>query len=397
MVDRLRRGRARVELRFDDPSQTPDVGLLLVAELADRLDLVGTLDRHIGPVKQRRRGVGGGALVMALAESMLVGGDFLCDLDTLRADTAGAALRTIACPPAPTTAAGLARRFGPAQLRGIETGLAKVTARAVGLLPAPRRQGLEAVRPTVDLDPTDVEVYGSHKQGVGWTYAGKRCGRPVLVCWAEAGVALAAELLAGNQDARPIAPGLVRRALAALPPGLGRPRVRADSGLFARQVAHAAVAADADFAIAAKRNPAVWRAIHAVPDDAWTPARGMPGAEVAGVAYAPAGWPEGTYAVVRRVRVGAADVSADPRAAGGAPSTLGSCAWPWAGSWTSCTPIRSSSPTSTTTRSAWKPGSVSAPRSRSASKTASWAWHCGTCPLARPRSTRCGCGQRCWR
>src|SRR6266536_1477165 len=289
MVDRLRRGRARVELRFDDPSQTPDVGLLLVAELADRLDLVGTLDRHIGPVKQRRRGVGGGALVMALAESMLVGGDFLCDLDTLRADTAGAALRTIACPPAPTTAAGLARRFGPAQLRGIETGLAKVTARAVGLLPAPRRQGLEAVRPTVDLDPTDVEVYGSHKQGVGWTYAGKRCGRPVLVCWAEAGVALAAELLAGNQDARPIAPGLVRRALAA-------------------------VAADADFAIAAKRNPAVWRAIHAVPDDAWTPARGMPGAEVAGVAYAPAGWPEGTYAVVRRVRVGAAAVSADPRA-----------------------------------------------------------------------------------
>src|SRR6266540_2251392 len=282
MVDRLRRGRARVELRFDDPSQTPDVGLLLVAELADRLDLVGTLDRHIGPVKQRRRGVGGGALVMALAESMLVGGDFLCDLDTLRADTAGAALRTIACPPAPTTAAGLARRFGPAQLRGIETGLAKVTARAVGLLPAPRRQGLEAVRPTVDLDPTDVEVYGSHKQGVGWTYAGKRCGRPVLVCWAEAGGALAAELLAGNQDAR--------------------------------QVAHAAVAADADFAIAAKRNPAVWRAIHAVPDDAWTPARGMPGAEVAGVAYAPAGWPEGTYAVVRRVRVGAADVSADPRA-----------------------------------------------------------------------------------
>src|SRR6266542_1954676 len=278
MVNRLRRGRARVELRFDDPSQTPDVGLLLVAELADRLDLVGTLVRHIGPVKQRRRGVGGGALVMALAESMLVGGDFLCDLDTLRADTAGAALRTIACPPAPTTAAGLARRFGPAQLRGIETGLAKVTARAVGLLPAPRRQGLEAVRPTVDLDPTDVEVYGSHKQGVGWTYAGKRCGRPVLVCWAEAGVALAAELLAGNQDARPIAPGLVRRALAA-------------------------VAADADFAIAAKRNPAVWRAIHAVPDDAWTPARGMPGAEVAGVAYAPAGWPEGTYAVVRRVRV----------------------------------------------------------------------------------------------
>ncbi|HEV8653349.1 MAG TPA: hypothetical protein VG276_29125, partial [Actinomycetes bacterium] len=63
MVSRLRRGRARVELRFDDPSQTPDVGLLLVAELAERLDLVGTLDRHIGAIKQRRRGLGGGGLV----------------------------------------------------------------------------------------------------------------------------------------------------------------------------------------------------------------------------------------------------------------------------------------------------------------------------------------------
>src|SRR6266540_2879727 len=241
MVNSLRRGRGRVELRFDDPTQTPDAGLLLVAELADQLDLVGTLDRHIGPIKQRRRGRSGGELVMALAESMLVGGDFLCDLDSLRADLAGAALSTIACPPAPTTAAGLARRFGPQQLHGIQAGLAAVTARAVELLPAPRRQGLAAVRPTVDLDPTDVQVYGAKKQGVGWNYAGKRCG----------------------------------------------PRVRADSGLFSGAVARAAVAAGADFAIAAKRNAAVWRAIHTVPDDAWRPARGMPGAEVARVAYTP--------------------------------------------------------------------------------------------------------------
>jgi hypothetical protein len=316
MVNSLRRGRARVELRFDDPTQTPDAGLLLVAELADHLDLVGTLDRHIGPIKQRRRGRSGGELVMALAESMLVGGDFLCDLDSLRADLAGAALRTIACPPAPTTAAGLAHRFGPQQLHGIQAGLAAVTARAVELLPAHRRHGLAAVRPTVDLDPTDVQVYGANKQGVGWNYAGKRCGRPVLATWAEAGVALAAELVAGNDDACPLAPGLVARALAALPKraGLGRPRVRADAGLFSGEVAHAAVAAGADFAIAAKRNSAVWRAIHTVPDDAWRPARGMAGAEVARVDYTPAGWPEGTWAVARRVRVRAEDISADPRA-----------------------------------------------------------------------------------
>jgi hypothetical protein len=59
---------------------------------------------------------------MALAESMLVGGDFLCDLDSLRADVAGAALRTITCPPAPTTAAALARRFGPSNSAGSRRG-----------------------------------------------------------------------------------------------------------------------------------------------------------------------------------------------------------------------------------------------------------------------------------
>ncbi|HEV8652085.1 MAG TPA: transposase, partial [Actinomycetes bacterium] len=109
---------------------------------------------------------------------------------------------------------------------------------------------------------------------------------------------------------------LLGRALAALPQGygLGRPRVRADAGLFTRHLAHAAVAAGADFAVAAPRNRAVWRAVGTVAPDAWSPARGMAGAEVARLAYAPAGWPAGTYAVVRRVRVAAEAVSADPRA-----------------------------------------------------------------------------------
>jgi len=39
----------------------------------------------------------------------------------------------------------------------------------------------------------------------------------------------------------------------------------------------------------------------------------MPGGQVAAVDYAPAGWPEGTYTIVRRVRVDPAAISADPR------------------------------------------------------------------------------------
>ena len=57
----------------------------------------------------------------------------------------------------------------------------------------------------------------------------------------------------------------------------------------------------------------MWRAYGSIEPDAWVDAIGMVGAQVAAVDYAPAGWPEGTYTIVRRVRVDAEDISADPR------------------------------------------------------------------------------------
>lgn len=126
-------------------------------------------------------------------------------------------------------------------------------------------------------------------------------------------MALAAELLAGDQDPRPHAPGLLGRALAGLPPGLGRPRLRADSGFFDQALAQAALQADCDFAICARRNPALWRAVRAVPAAAWRPAVGMAGAEVAACAYRPEGWPQRTRAIVRRVAIPARQLAADPR------------------------------------------------------------------------------------
>ena len=61
------------------------------------------------------------------------------------------------------------------------------------------------------MDSTDVEVYGRAKQGVAYNYCGQRAGRPHLATWAQAGVTLAADLLAGNDDVRPRAADLLRR------------------------------------------------------------------------------------------------------------------------------------------------------------------------------------------
>ena len=296
-----------------DPSVTGSAGMAAVSGLVDRLGVVESLDRHIGSLKTRDRGLSGGQLLVALAGAQLLGQDSLAGLDRLREDVAGAVLAPVPTPPS-TTAGSLGRRFDADRIAGIETGLAEVTERWMPLLPAQRRDELATRRPSIDLDGTDVEVYGRDKDGVAYNYQGQRCGRVHLASWAEASMPLAAELLSGNDDVRPHAAELLHRALAALPAEVcAMPRVRADAGYFSADLAHAAVEAACDFAIAAKRNPACWRALAAVPDDAWTAARDMHGAEVAACDYAPAGWPRDTYTIIRRVRIDTDELSADGR------------------------------------------------------------------------------------
>jgi hypothetical protein len=186
----------------------------------------------------------------------------------------------------------------------------------VGLLPAARRAVLRGGTVTIDLDGTDVECYGSKKEGIAYSYKGARAGRPHVATWAEAGVVTAADLLAGDEDPRPGAGSLIERSVATGKAAgvTARPRVRGDVGYFAKDIAWAAVQAGCDFSLGVTRNPAAWRAAMAIPDDAWRKARRMRGAQVAVCDYAPAGWPPGTACVVRRVKVRAGDVSTDPRA-----------------------------------------------------------------------------------
>ncbi len=296
-----------------DASLTGLAGLVAVDELTERLAMVAEMDAGIGPIKQRARGLSGGQLLLGMATAQLAGQDCLAGLDRIRADAGSALLRE--APVAPSTTAGaLAGRFGPAQLAGIETALQGIYTRWLALVPAAVRTPLVLRHPTIDLDASDIEVYGRTKQQIGWTYAGVRAGRVHLASWAQAELPLAADLLAGNDDVRPDAGYLLRRALAVLPAQVcGRPRVRADAGYFDAALANTAVELGCDFAIAAKRNPAAWRALAAVPHDQWRPARGMANAQVAACDYAPAGWPPGTYTIIRRVKIGGDQLSADPR------------------------------------------------------------------------------------
>jgi hypothetical protein len=284
-----------------------------ITELVGRLGMIRLLDAVVGPIKQRDRGFGAGELLVGLACAQLAGEDFLVGLDRQRADVAGQEISPVAGLSS-TTAAGLAKRFTDPQWRAVEAGVAQVMERVVELLPTTRRARL-AESVTIDLDTTDVEVFGSKKRGVAYNHQGQRVGRPHVATWAEMQTCLAAELFSGNDDARASAPDIFRRAVAALPSRVrrGRVRLRADTGYFDGKLARAALFADVEFAIGAKRIAPLWRLLSGLSDDDWVDAVGMEGAQVAVASYRPDWWPAKTMILIRRVRLDVSQVSADSR------------------------------------------------------------------------------------
>jgi hypothetical protein len=262
--------------------------------------VIGALDAAVGPIKQRDRGFGE---------------DFLTGLDRQCADAAGQQLTPVPGL-ASTTAAGLARRVTAAQWQAVEAGLAAVTGRMLGLLPAERAAALTGGPVTIDLDTTDVEVYGRKKRGVAWNHQGQWVGRPHVAAWAETEIVLAADLGDGTDDPRATPPDLLRRALAALPPqarASGRVAMRADAGYFAGQLARAAHDAQIGFAIGARRIAPLWRLLAGITEDDWHDAIEMDNAQVAVTEYCPDWWSANTRLLIRRVALEPEQVSADPR------------------------------------------------------------------------------------
>ena len=307
--------RQQVRAGAPDGSLTANAGLAAVTELCGRLGVIEALDAAVGPVKQRDRGFGAGELLTGIAAAQLAGEDFLVGLDRQRADAAGQQITPVPGL-ASTTASGLARRLTPAQWQAVESGLAVVTGRMLSLLPAARAAALADGPVTIDLDTTDVEVYGRKKRGVAYNHQGQRVGRPHVAAWAETEIALAADLGDGTDDPRATAPGLLRRALACLPPrarASGRVAMRADAGYFAGALARAAHDERISFAIGAKRIAPLWRLLAGLADDDWHDAIEMDNAQVAVAEYCPDWWPTNTRLLIRRVLLDPEQVSADPR------------------------------------------------------------------------------------
>jgi hypothetical protein len=297
----------------NDPSVCRYAGLAVTGELARRLRLVELIDaelsveRRARPVKVRRRGLSPGQLVVSLAESQLVGGEFFSDLEQVRADRAGSGLRTVGATPSAPTALQRAKDFRRVHCQRVERACARVgdhLDRALG------RDRSEPV--TIDLDATQVEVYGAHKQGARRNRHGQMSYAPHVAFWAQTGRALTGELVGGNREklSGTECARIATRALRLLPAGHGPATFRVDSAYYQLELLERLRQQSSRFTVSVPRSQAMWKALSEIPEDAWQEAIEMPGAQVAETTYRPQGWKhEPLRLIVRRVPFTAEEIA----------------------------------------------------------------------------------------
>jgi hypothetical protein len=289
----------RVSVTFDDDTLLPNGGLTVAALLAQKLGVADLVDEHVTIAGEAA--ANGGAKAATVIGSTLVGGDYIDDTDVLRA---GATPRLFDGVRAPSTVGIWLRSFAWAQVRQLDRVTRELLRRAwqAGLGPD---LGADL---TIDIDSTVCETYGLAKQGGEFAYTGVRGYHPLLASLAQTGELLHTRLRGGNASSGRGAATFVAETIRRVRDAgvTGTLTLRADSGFYAGSVVSACGRHRVAFSITARTNPAIQRAIDAIPDEAWKP---IPywldgGADVAETTYTAFSGKHKTTCrlIVRRVR-----------------------------------------------------------------------------------------------
>lgn len=288
-----------IGVTFDDEHLVADAGLIQPATLAQHLGLRGSFDTRVDlGAAPGRANVGNKA--MTLIHAALAGGDSIDDCDALRAGATGAVLGHTVL--APSTLGTFLRSFTWGHARQLDGVTGEVLARAWAAGAGP---GDDPV--TIDIDSSVHETYGLKKQGgAKFTYTKVRGYHPLYAVVAGTGDVVHSRLRGGNANAgRGAASFLTETFNRVRAAGASGPlTMRADSGFYAGKVVGACRTADVRFSITVKMNPAIRKAIAAIPETAWVPIPYfLDGADVAETTYRPFGRkaPE-VRLIVRRVR-----------------------------------------------------------------------------------------------
>lgn len=258
----------KVSAVFDDPNLIGSAGLVPVMRLAQRAGLHDLLGRHLS-VRSPNAGVKAAGVIAG----MLAGADSIDDLGVLRH---GAMAKVFTGGKAPSTYGTFLRSFTFGHVRQLDAVHSRTLA---GLAAAAPRllAGTDAMA-FLDIDDTIREVHGYAKQGAAYGYSGVKGVNAQLAVLSSpmcAPVIAGSRLRKGNTISGRGAPRLIGDALATArcAGATGQVMVRADSGYYRRDVIAATIAAKAWFSITARMNPAVTKAIAAIPEQDWVTIR----------------------------------------------------------------------------------------------------------------------------
>ena len=282
---------ALVRVAASSQQITAYAGLVLVRELWDQLGLSGLLEAVT--VKRRRRGYSPAQAVLALVETLIVGGECLDDAALLRGDRAQELLRGHAVPD-PTTLGRFLARFNLGHVCQLNRALERLFARVHPLV---GRGG----QLTLDLDSTLVEHHGParSRQGTRGTYAGKVAWHPLCCFLAETGEWLHARLRNGHAAASTGAKPFLAECLRRLPRGI-RVFSRADEGFYGQGFLGELERRAITYTVGAPLNRALRERIGAVPEGEWQRSSYREGSQVASFVWKPTTWKRARRFVVRR-------------------------------------------------------------------------------------------------
>lgn len=270
---------------FDDDHLVSLAGLVPVMTLADQTRLPQLLAEKVSiPAPRIASGSANpGPKLATLIAGMAAGADCIDDVDLVRA---GGMTTLFGGVYAPSTVGTLLREFTFGHARQLESVLREHLAalcERVDLLPG------AAERVFVDIDSLLRPVYGHAKQGASYGHtkiAGKQVLRKGLSPLATtistehaAPVIAGIRLRAGKTGSGKGAGRMIAQAIATARAAgaTGQILVRGDSAYGTRAVIRACRRAGVRFSLVLTKNPAVRRAIAAIPEHAWTPVK-YPGA-----------------------------------------------------------------------------------------------------------------------
>ena len=261
------------------------------------------------PYKRRKRGLSASEMCESLLALWACGGEPCEDLDRLRGQD-GLELLLGHGLPAAQTARDFLATFDEPELPLLGGGRSAVREEGLGLRALARASAavvadLQARAPqgvaTIDVDAT---ILASSKRAARRCYDGRRGYQPVVALWAEQDTVVADEFRDGNVSARSGNRRVIERALAALPEGVDRVYLRADSALYDHSLMVDLDRRQVGFAISVPVSSGLRRRMRKLDEAAWQLERCDEGAlrHWAELDYLPDGAIDQPDGVVRRLR-----------------------------------------------------------------------------------------------